>query len=425
MTLKERLRDLLNKQKAILDTAKAENRGLTADENTNFTALQTEIDSVSATIKAEEQFAATNAAVNVPAPAAQAPVVQVVNNPKARPFKNFAEQLRCIKDHAITGSVDERLVQVQNANGATAGAGKDGGFAIQEDFAGNMFESAIKEDPILSLVDTYQVSSGADRVSWNDLAETSIASTVWGGIQTYWAAEAATVASSKPLIQERELKLEKLMGFYYNSGELEADSAFNSAVVSRGFTASIRRNLAAAIIGGDGIGKPIGLLNAASLVSVAKETGQVAATVVWENITKMYHRALGDQSKFVWLAHPDVQEQLAFMKMPIGTGGVPVYQPASLLGPIATMYSRPVMTSDLCSTLGSKGDVYFVDPSQYLMIYKGGIDQAISIHVAFLTAENCFRFIFRVNGMPKRNSALTIKNSAKTRSSIVTLDARS
>jgi hypothetical protein len=59
-----------------------------------------------------------------------------------------------------------------------------------------------------------------------------------------------------------------------------------------------------------------------------------------------------------------------------------------------------------------------------MLILKGGVQADTSMHVQFLTAENAFRFIFRMNGMPKRNKTMTIKNSSNARSSIVTLDAR-
>jgi HK97 family phage major capsid protein len=45
-----------------------------------------------------------------------------------------------------------------------------------------------------------------------------------------------------------------------------------------------------AIINGTGAGMPLGVLNAGCLVSVTKESGQKADTIVAENAVKMYHR---------------------------------------------------------------------------------------------------------------------------------------
>jgi HK97 family phage major capsid protein len=164
--------------------------------------------------------------------------------------------------------------------------------------------------------------------------------------------------------------------------------------------------------------------NGAVSISVAKEDGQEAGTIVYENIVKIYHRAL-NKNKSSWILHPDCHEQLDFLSFPVGVGGVPVYLGASSMGTLPTLKGRPIIESDHCAALGTVGDINFVDPSDYMMIFKGGLQQDYSIHVAFLTAENCFRFIFFANGIPKRSSALTIKNSSNTRSSCVKLATRS
>ncbi len=344
-------------------------------------------------------------------------------------FGNFAEQLKAVKN-AASGTVDPRLQQLnnefRNASGMNESLGTEGGFAVQTDFAGMLMESAATSGNILPLVDRYEVSAGADSVKWVDIDETSVATTVFGGVQTYWASEAAAVSASKPKLIEKEIKLEKLMGLAYATYEFGADSNFVSQLYSKAFSLAIRRELEGSIVSGDGKGKPIGLLTGAGKVTVAKEAGQVAGTIMWENISKMYNRALdkANISKYVWLAHPDAAEQFDFLQFPIGTGGVPVYLPAAQVGSVATLKGRPIVETDHCSAVGSEGDLIFADLSDYMLITKGGVQADTSIHVQFLAAENAFRFIFRANGMPKRNKTLTVKNSSNARSSIVTLAVR-
>lgn len=346
-----------------------------------------------------------------------------------RVFKSFAEQLKAVKN-AADGNVDQRLIQLnrefQNSSGMSESIGTEGGFAVQTDFAGMMMDSAAKAGNILPLVDQYTVSDGANSVRWIDIDESSVATTVFGGVQVYWASEGATVNKSKPALVEREIKLEKLMGLAYATYELDSDSNFISELYARAFALGIQRALEAAIISGDGKGKPLGILNSGSKVTVAKETGQANDTVVWENISKMYNRALDkDQiSRFVWLVHPDLAEQFDFLSFPVGTGGVPVYLPAAQVGSVATLKGRPIVETDHCSALGDEGDIIFANLSDYMLILKGGIQTDTSIHVQFLTAENAFRFIFRANGMPKRNRTISLKNSSNARSNIITLAAR-
>lgn len=342
-------------------------------------------------------------------------------------FRNFGEQLVAIKNQAVTGHIDERQMKLEKecrALGMNTVIGSEGGLAIQTDFAGMMMESAATAGNILPLVDRYDISGNSNSVEWVDIDETSVATTVFGGVQVYWAGEATSVTATNPKLLEKELKLQKLMGVAYATHELEQNSNFVSDLYSRAFQTAINRELEACIIAGNGVGKPLGMQVGAGAISVAKESGQPAETVLYENVIKMYNRAI-DPQKSVWVNHPDVNEQLDFLQFPVGVGGVPIYLQQSSIGTLSSLKGRPIVPTDHCAALGTVGDINFVDFSDYMMIFKGGLQQDYSIHVQFLTAQNCFRFIFYANGMPKRSSALTIKNSSKTRSSCVKLATRS
>ncbi|MCK9328000.1 MAG: phage major capsid protein, partial [Bacteroidales bacterium] len=415
----------IKEQEVLVKAAMDAQRGMTDEEQTKFDALQTEIDGLEKTIDAANKLEAKQALLNTPV---NEPSRVKVSEGVPKPFKNLVDQLCAVRAVATEGRADERLIQLNKFSnlpfGGNEGLGSDGGFAVQTDFAGLMMESAVKDSQILSLVDSYEVTDGSNSVKWVDVDETSIATTVFGGVQVYWAAEAAAVTASNPTLVERELKLEKLMGLAYATYELEKDSSFTNTLYNRAFTAAIRRELENTIVAGTGVGKPLGFLTAGGTVSVAKEAGQPAATILWNNISKMYNRALDKTASLAWVMHPDCHEQLDFMSFPVGVGGVPVYLPATAEGTLDALRGKRILESDNCSALGTVGDINLVDLSQYMLAYKGGIDAATSIHVQFLTAQNCFRFIFRANGMPKRRAALTIKNSANQRSSFVTLATR-
>ena len=425
---KKLLNAKITAQQALVSAAIAENRAMNDVEIASFNALQIEITNLEASMAAEVK-------VN----AAEAERTKIVNSPLyatpstpnpvgIKPFANFGDQLKAVKNVAVTGMGDERLNKLNkeylNApSGANEGLPEDGGFAVQTDFAGMMMTTAAQAGNILPLVDRYEVGASSNAVKWIDIDETSVATTVFGGVQVYWAAEAATVAATKPKLKEMRLELEKLLGFAYATYELDQDSTFISQLYTKAFTTAIQRELEACIVSKVGGGIPQSILNNASLVSVAKELNQPADTIVWENLSALYNRNL-NKTNAVWLAHPDSADQFDFLTFPIGVGGVPVYLGASSVGSVSTLKGRPIVETDHCSALGDKGDIIFADLNEYMLITKGGIQADTSMHVQFLTAENCFRFIFRANGMPKKNTALTIKNSAKKRSSFVTLDAR-
>lgn len=414
------------KQEALINTLKNENRAFSDEEKTNFDAWQKEIEDSTAMIEAENKLADTqnkmSAPVNTPTPNIE------VGETRTAPFKNFGEQLKAIKSAAKNPmNADERLHALNAASGASEGIDEDGGFAVQTDFAGTILESAVQDSEVVQACDSYEVSAPANRVEWTEIDETSIATSVYGGVMAYWGAEAGTVASSKPKFASREIKLEKLMGIGYSTDELIQDTGFMAQLYSRSFAAAISRELESAIISGDGVGKPIGLLGASGTVTVAKETSQTADTVNWQNIQKMWKRSKpSKRNSYVWLAHPDLEEQFENFQLPIGDAGIPMSLlpgGVNMQGP-SKIKGRPIIFTDCCEALGDKGDIYLANLNEYLLIRKGGVQEAQSMHVRFINGENTFRFTLRVNGMPKKNSALTIKNSASTRGDIITLAAR-
>ena len=344
-----------------------------------------------------------------------------------KPFATLGEQLKAVYDLRKGLVADERLEKVNNAAGVTGTNGPDGGFALQEDFAGAILESAVRQSPLLNRLDRYTCSSAANAMRWLHADETDISTSVFGGIQMFWAAEGATVAASKPQFREMKLDLEKMMGFCYCTDEMLQDAAFLTGFVGNGFTLAADRLLTESVISGDGVGKPLGLLNSGAVIVVDKESSQAAGTFQGANVIKMQARAMPrGRDRMVWLMHPDLEEQLPYLAIQSGEAAKFLWNPEGGLGNFDTqrVLNKPVLFEDSCPALGSKGDVMLVDPMQYILLSKGTAKQDWSIHVEFLTDQNCFRMVFRCNGAPKVNKPLKIKNSSKTRSPFVALAAR-
>jgi HK97 family phage major capsid protein len=151
--------------------------------------------------------------------------------------------------------------------------------------------------------------------------------------------------------------------------------------------------------------------------------------VVYENVLNMWSRMWArSRANAVWLVNQDVEPQLYTMALNVGTGGAPVYLPAAgaSAAPYATLFGRPVIHVEYCATMGTTGDILLMDFSQYALADKGGIQSAMSMHVNFLYDETVFRFVYRVDGQPLWNAALTpASGSANTLSPYVALATRS
>jgi HK97 family phage major capsid protein len=162
------------------------------------------------------------------------------------------------------------------------------------------------------------------------------------------------------------------------------------------------------------------------VISVAKETGQAASTIVKENIDKMWSRCWSRSRKnAVWLINQDIEPQLLAQpgdrhrrRARLSAAWRPVG------APYATLYNRPVIATEYNASLGTTNDIALVDLSQYTIVDKGGVQMATSMHVAFDTDEMRFRVTYRVDGRPMWHSALTPFKGSATKSPFVILAAR-
>lgn len=343
-------------------------------------------------------------------------------------FANLGEQLTAIYKAKRYGQVDDRLNKVNNAAlGSNEGVGADGGFLLQTDFAQGIMTSAVQQSPLLNRLDRYTCSSPANAMRWVHVDESNVSENVFGGVQMYWTSEAATVAASKPQFREMKMDLEKMMGLAYCTEEMLQDAAFMNTFFGSAFTLAADRLLTSAVIGGDGNGKPLGILNSSALITVDAAAGQAAGTFLGENAIKMQARTMPrGRDRLVWLMHPDLEEQLPYLSIQAGDASKFLWNPEGGLGGFDAqrVLNKSVIFEDSCSALGTKGDVLLVDPWYYILLTKGTARQDWSIHVEFLTDQQCFRFIYRCNGAPKIETPLTIKNSTKTRSPFVALADR-
>lgn len=388
-----------------------------------LTQLNVKISEVNNQIAAVEQLREASGDVAQPENNGAA---QPQDGKKTTPFASLGEQLRAVM-LAAKGTPDNRLAAVNEAQGVNTQTGADGAFAIQEDFAGTIIETAATTGDILSRVDSYTSGAAANAVRFMTCDETDVSESVYGGVQAYWASEAATVNASKPKFYETKIDLEKLMAFIYITDEALEDMPFMSGLLNNAMATAANRLLEGAVVDGDGVGKPLGILHAPNLVTVEKESAQ-DKTLTFQNIARMYGRILPRcKTNAIWVMHPDLAEELPFLTLPIGTGGVPVYlPPTGATGtPYATLYGKPIIETDHMAAVGSKGDIGLFDLKQYMLLRKGTVKQDMSIHVEFLTAQNCFRLQLRAGGAPKGMSAVKLKNSKVLRSPFVVLEDRS
>ena len=353
-------------------------------------------------------------------------------------FQSFGDFLQSVVRSCRQGSqIDDRLQQQQAQyraeNRATTGLGEsipsDGGFLIGKTFEAQLLQKVYDSNPWMRLFDRREVGPNSNGLKIPGIDETSRANgSRWGGISSTWTNEGASLTGSTPKFNLIEMSLEKLSTLVYVTSELLQDSIAVEDHVKRISSDEIAFKIGDGIINGDGVGKISGILQSNALVTVDKETAQSATTFIYENLIKMWARMWPASKKnAVFLLNSDVIPELYTMNFAIGTSGAGVYTPEGGASgkPYSTLFARPLYFTEFNPTLGQVGDVLLIDPTQYIIIEKGGVQSATSIHVSFTSDQVCIRLISRINGQSLWANALTPFKGSDTQSPFVAVETRS
>lgn len=344
--------------------------------------------------------------------------VSVVVDEADQPFKHAGEFFQAVKIAAVDPNrEDVRLRSLKAPTGMGETVASDGGYLIPPAVAAGIQQNMFSTGAILSRVAMTNVSGNS--MTWNLIDETSRASTRFGGVLGYWLAEAGTITASAPKFKQFELKLKKVAALCYATDELLADTAALQGWLTRSVPDELRFQTEGAMVYGDGVGKPLGIIAAPGTVSVTRVD---ASKVQAADVVAMYARRLGN-GPFVWLINRDVTPQLFTLGSTYQSYFIAPGQWQSAPG--GQLLGFPIVEVEYCSTLGTVGDIILADLSMYQAIQKGGIDSASSIHVKFTTAEQAFRFVYRVDGAPMLSSAITPHKGSNTQAPFVTLSTSS
>lgn len=342
-------------------------------------------------------------------------------------FKNAGEFFRNVwmyKHAPNRMSDDVRAKMINILNTYTEMVPADGGFLVPEALRSELLRVSLESGITRSRARVIPMETL--RVAFPMIDSTTNDGSIHGGMIAYWTQEAAALTQSQATFGQIVLEAFKLTGLSKVSNELLADSMISfTALIEQLWPEVLAFFEDLAFIGGTGAGEPLGWLSNAASLSVTKETGQTASTIVWENVIKMYARMLPSSlNRAVWVASPDAFPELATMALTVGTGGSAVWLNNGAGGPPATILGRPLIISEKMNTLGTRGDIAFVDLGYYLIGDRQTMSLATSTHSDFENDMTAFRIIQRVTGRPWLQSAITPANGGSTLSPFVELETR-
>lgn len=343
-------------------------------------------------------------------------------------YKHIAEQLLDVRamtlDKSGAPKARERYQRVVNAAiGLSTGTDETGGYLVESNHSEGVYETAIETGIFSSRCTRQPIGADSDSYNYQTAEDRDRSDALINGIAVYRRSEAEEMESTgKAILDDHEVRLLGMYGLAYVSNRMLRDAAAMSAYVKRNIIKQFSFKLDHEVYQGTGVGQCLGIKNSDLSITVEKEPGQTADSIIADNIVNMFARFHGDINKAAWFINKNTLPSLPL----VTTTGFPLYTSGSLPdAPFGSILGCPIVPAEHCQTLGNKGDIILGDFSEYLIIDKGGTEITPSMHVKFLTDEMAFRFIVRNNGQPVTDTPITPLKGADTLSPFIMLENRS
>lgn len=208
--------------------------------------------------------------------------------------------------------------------------------------------------------------------------------------------EGATIPASQPVVQQFSISLLKCTYRFDATEEAIEDTGALISEINAQVPEEFSKFIESGVINGNTAFTAV--IGDTNTVTIAAESGQTTATIIVENVDKMFcsaknpNRSMWVMSRSAYCAVQNLEDS-AGNRIFMGPNGMAA-------APFGTLKGLPIMISDFCQALGTLGDILLMDPKKYRMASKGGLKMASSAHVKFLTDETVFKFTYRLGGLP-------------------------
>lgn len=326
-------------------------------------------------------------------------------------FDNFREFVSVV----CSGRTDSRL---REARTHIEGIGSAGGFVVPIEFAAMLLDKSLESEIVRPRAELWPMQTKTREIpAWDGDDHTNA---LYGGWMMEWLGEdtAATIQTAK--IRNMTMTAHKGALYTEASREVLQDAAeFQNRIVG-GLVKAIGFYMDYSFFTGNGVSKPLGILNSPAALSVNRQT---ANQISFADLVNMYARIHGAfKSNAVWVMNHDVIPQLANVR-DTGNNNLFITAQAGVAPNMpTTLFGCPILYTEKVPGLGSKGDVMLVDFSQYAVGMRQEIVVDVSNAPGWTRDVTSLRAIVRVDGQSLWNKPITPKHGANQLSHAVVLD---
>jgi HK97 family phage major capsid protein len=328
------------------------------------------------------------------------------------------------------GAAQERLEKIYSSSfqpwqkaalGESSGA--TGGYIVPPEFYQQLLQVAAENSTFRQRAFVQPMASATLQFPYLDITTAQAAgnSPFFGGVIASWTAEAQTRTETEPQFKMMELKAQELSGYSVSSNILLQDAAFGlEQFLMQLFGVAVAWYEEFAFLQGNGVGKPLGILNAPAAVKVARNT---ASHFYFADIANMLKSLLpASYNRACWYISPTVVSDLLQLKDGSNRALFVSIDQGAVKPPVWKLLNLPVTITEKLPPLGTTGDVMLVDPKLYVIGDRMMLEVAASEHVNFLKNQMTWRFVERIDGRPWLDNAITLQDGVSQVSPFVVLN---
>lgn len=402
--------ELVAQMQALIDASETANRDMTAEEETQFNALRDQKANLDKRIARLEEMGASTAALDavVPAAARGAGIIRAGGPEASKEFESVGEFLSAVRFRPN----DQRLNFVENAAANEDGSvrsemrmddGAAGGFMVPTEFRNTLLQVSPQDAIIRPRAQVLEPGNAPDAaVTLTALDQNGSApGNMFGGVEVKWIGEGGKKPETDVRLREITLTPHEVAGVITITDKLLRNWRGSSSFLETQLRGAVRQSEDFAFLRGDGIKKPLGLLNSTALYRVPRVQ---ANRVTYDDVVEMVARGYGNG---IFVYSRSMLPSLMKMTDPEGHY---IWVGSAREGEPATLAGRPAIMSDRNPMLGQLGDLWYGDLSMYLIKDGSGPFVATSEHVLFQENKTMIKIFWNVDGSPWLTKPLTLEN---------------
>lgn len=387
----------------LVDGASAEDRDLTAEEQTQYDTMMTDQASMKTQIERMEAQESLNHEMDKPTskPFHIGAGIKDNENMDKTGFESFGDFISAVASQDI-----ERL-ESYDMRTQDSSTGSEGGFLIPTQFQEQIMQVSLEQSIVRERATVIPAGTSPD--AGIDIPYLDQSNGLSGGLKFSWTNDDDEKPDAgKVNLRMLNLKPEEVSGTWTVPNKTLRNTSALAPLMMQLFGRAYTEEENNSLLFGNGVGKPHGALMGGAVFEVLRAA---SGKISYKDTIDILKRRIPGENGYVWLSTLDTEAELALLQ---DAAGQYIYKPTAGETLPSILHGRPNIVNQYSPQLGQAKDLSLVDLSKYIIKDGAGMMIDISTHSEFKSAKTVFRFINNIDAGSWVKDKIKLKNGLLT-----------